>query len=306
VADPGTDIVFARASLDDRYRWARAIADAGDLVPKGFRDRNGAPNPAKVLLAAETGSMLQIHPIAALQGIHVIEGKPTISAGLMSALVRRAGHKLRVTTKGSVKDKTFEATAILIRADDPDFQYKSTWNWERAQRAGLTGKDVWQKYFEAMAKSRAISEVVKEGAEDVLMGNVYTAEELGAQVNETGEPVEDPNIVDAEIVPEETPSRPASSLGPGRGNLTDADRHAIADDWAARAARALSVTDARDLYREAKHRNLLDYPTSGGELLDDILRARGESLAADEDHATTVEPERTPDPIDEAPAELPW
>ena len=44
----------------------------------------------------EYGEMLGLSPMAAITGVHVIEGKPTASAGLISALVRRAGHKLRV------------------------------------------------------------------------------------------------------------------------------------------------------------------------------------------------------------------
>lgn len=244
---PGSDLVFARAPLQERLRWASEIANAGDLVPKGFRDGN-RPNAAKVLLAAETGAMLGIHPIAALNGIHVIEGKPTISAGLMSALVRRAGHKLRVTTSGSVKDQTFEATAILIRADDPDFQYRSTWNWDRAQRAGLTGKDTWKKYFEAMAKSRAISEVVREGAEDVLMGGVYTPEEFGADVNEAGEVIETAVVVEPDHATKWEPA-----------------------PWEDRLALAKTVDDLRRVWIDANRAHVLDEALSNGEPLRDVI-----------------------------------
>jgi hypothetical protein len=262
----GTDLVFARATLQDRVRWANEIANAGDLVPRGFRDGNRA-NPAKVLLAAETGAMLGIHPIAALQGIHVIEGKPTISAGLMSALVRRAGHKLRVTTRGSVKDGTFEAIAELIRFDDPDFVYRSVWNAERANRAGLDKKDVWTKYFESMCKSRAISEVTKEGAEDVLMGGVYTPEEFDVPVDEHGEVIEDAEIVPEVIVEE----------------LTDRWRNLIVD--------ATTLDELASLWDTGKNDRVLGLPIDGRPLGDHLRekKARLLELQAQEEAETPAE-----------------
>jgi hypothetical protein len=140
-----------------------------------------------VLLVMETGAMLGIHPIAALQGVHIIEGKATLSPALMSAVVRKAGHKLRVSTVGTIAGGDFVATATLIRHDDPDFIYTASWTMDRATRAGLAGKDVWKKYGEAMCKARAISEVCREGAEDALMGVHYTPEEMDAHVTEAGD-----------------------------------------------------------------------------------------------------------------------
>jgi len=213
-----TDLVYSSASLDQRKEYALAISRAGDLLPKGLMeevtDDNGRtytrPSAGKVLLIAETGNMLGIHPIAALNGVNVIEGKPTLSPALMSALVRRAGHKLRVTTKGTVEGGDFEATATLIRGDDPDNPYTSTWTPQRGARAGLctythdskAGRWVvkarskydkvlpWESYTEALCKARAIGEVCRDGAEDALMGVHYMPEELGATVNEAGEMVD--------------------------------------------------------------------------------------------------------------------
>lgn len=196
--------VFQDAPLAERMEYAKTMTNAGDLIPKGlwsvYQRADGtmappAPSPGKVLLVMETGAMLGLHPVAALQGIHVIEGKATLSPALMSAVVRKAGHVLRVKTMGSIARKDFAATATLTRSDDPDFEYSATWSVERAERAGLAGKDVWKKYPEAMCKARAISEVCREGAEDALMGIHYTPEELGEVVNESGEAA----VVDAEV-----------------------------------------------------------------------------------------------------------
>lgn len=183
---------YEAAGLDEKMRYVQTLTSAGDLIPKGLHDK-GQPSPGKVLLVLETGAMLGIHPMAALGGIHVIEGKPTISPGLMSGLVRKAGHKLRVTTMGTIKAGDFAATASLTRADDPEFTYTATWTLARAATAGLAGKSVWKSYGEAMCKARAIGEVVREGAEDVLMGVSYTPEEMGALVNDGGEIIQPSN-----------------------------------------------------------------------------------------------------------------
>lgn len=209
---PGTEIATMApvASLTSRIRYARELANAG-LLPEQYRNK-----PGNVLYAVEYGLMLGISPMAAITGIHVIDGKPTASAALMSALVRRAGHRLRIKVTGSVEGGDLKATAMLTRTDDPDWTFETNWTIDRARRAGLVdsylqgadGKWVvrartkrglpgnWETYPEALAKARAISEVVREGCEEVLCGAHYTAEELGAMVDDEG------NVLDGEVVSE--------------------------------------------------------------------------------------------------------
>lgn len=184
---------YSRAPLTERQQYVALLSTAGSLLPQPLREGPQGGNPGKTFLLCETGDMLGIHPIAAMTGVHIIEGRPAISANLMNGLVRKAGHKLRVTVTGKPEDESLTATAVLIRDDDPDFPFTVTWTMADAKRAGLwPGKSGsnWQKYPRPMMKSRVISEVVREGAADVLMGgNVYTPEELGAQVDEQGEPI---------------------------------------------------------------------------------------------------------------------
>lgn len=230
-----TEMVFATSSLKDRMDWARAIAGAGQLVPAGFRDGNNA-NPAKILLAVEYGAMLGLHPMAALSGIHVIDGKPTLSAALMSALVHKAGHKLRITNTGSVtatgrdgKDLggDFTVTAILIRSDDTQHPFTVTWTIDRAKRAGLWNRGNWAKYPENQMTWRAVSEATKLGAPEVLSGVWYTPDELGAAVDEDGDIIDGgiveqdhdgPNVVAAMREPK--PGTPGDRLNSGHSNET--------------------------------------------------------------------------------------
>ena len=186
----GTDIVPA-ATLPEKMTYAQALAESG-LLPTQYRRQ-----PANVLYALEYGATIGIGTMAAITGVHVIEGKPSASAGLISALVRRAGHKLRQRIERDAKGNPIGICEI-VRCDDPDYTYRSEWTLERATRAKLTGKDVWQKYPEAMLKARAITECARDACEEVLFGLHYTPEELGAEVAEDGTVV----ITDA-------PQRPA-------------------------------------------------------------------------------------------------
>lgn len=159
--------------LTERMTYAKALAHAS-LLPRAYRDQ-----PANVLLAMEYGDALGLSPIAAIQGVHVIDGKPTASASLIGALVRRAGHRLRVETS---PDGT-SATATIIRADDPDFPFTCTWTMDRARAAGLLGKSggSWSAYPQAMLKARAITEVARDACPEVLSGVQYPPEEVGAE-----------------------------------------------------------------------------------------------------------------------------
>lgn len=165
-------------SLESKIKYAQALASSS-LLPKQYQKQ-----PANLLFALEYADALGVSPIHAITSIHVIEGKPSASADLIAALIRKAGHKLRVTG-----DDT-QARAVLIRHDDPEFEFVAEWTMAKARAANLTGKGVWKSYPGAMLRSRAITEVARMGAPDALYGVIYTAEELGADVNADGDPVE--------------------------------------------------------------------------------------------------------------------
>ena len=167
--------------LDEKKDWAQAMS-TGDLLPAQYRGK-----PGNLLFACEYADALGISRVHVLTSIAVINGRPSPSADLMSAMVRNRGHKLRVTG-----DDT-HAVVTLIRADDPDFEYTATWDESKARKAGLWGnKGPWTNYPAAMLRSRAISEVIRMGATDVMAGGIYTPEELGADVDGEGNVINAP------------------------------------------------------------------------------------------------------------------
>ena len=169
---------LAPAAVQARIAYAKSLA-ASSLLPDAYRQQ-----PANVLLAIEYGQSLGIKPIAALNGINVIKGKPTMSADLMASVVRKAGHKLRILQEG------MSVRAQLVRADDPEFTYEVVWDEARARRAQLWGqRGPWSLYPEQMLRSRAVTEVCRQGASDCLYGVIYSPEEIGGDVH--GPDVED-------------------------------------------------------------------------------------------------------------------
>lgn len=192
---------YARSPLSARQAYVGQLAQASHLLPRAVvNQQSWESTAAATFYIAEVGAMMGIHPLEALSGIHLIEGRWTISAGLMSSLVRQAGHKLRVTESGSWRDGTYVARCSIVRKDDPEFEHVSEFGHEDAVQANLhTKKGPWATYPKAMCKARAISACARQAAEDALGGARYTPEELGAEVNEEGEV----------IVVEATPHRPA-------------------------------------------------------------------------------------------------
>lgn len=168
--------------LAAKIDYAKFLAKA-DLLPKAYTDK-----PANLLYAIEYGAMLGLPPMAAIVGIHVIDGRPTMSAGLMAAKVRQAGHRIRIQATGDGDQA--RARCTITRNDDPDFEYSATWTMERAKTAGLLGKTNWRQHPIQMLKNRATSECCRDACQEVLLGIHYTPDELGGE-DDGGEVISD-------------------------------------------------------------------------------------------------------------------
>lgn len=157
--NPGSD-------LTAQMSYARAVQTAA-MLPEAYRGK-----PADILLAVGLGQSMGLSPAESLYRISVIKGKPTASAELIAAQVRKAGHKLRVITKdGAVK-------ATIVRADDPDFEHTVVRDMAWAQRMGLDKNDNYRKQPETMLQWRAISAVARLACPEALYGVQYTPDEM--------------------------------------------------------------------------------------------------------------------------------
>lgn len=166
----GNAIVQAQPQLTlaEQMQYANTISK-GSLVPKAYQG-----SPANILIAMDFGRSMGLSPAESLYRITVINGKPTASAELIAANVRRAGHKLRVKKDEQAR----KATVEIVRADDPDYTFSVTWDMAKAQQAQLSGKENWKKYPMAMLTARAITECARDACPEALYGVVYTGEEM--------------------------------------------------------------------------------------------------------------------------------
>lgn len=152
--------------------YSRAFA----LIPYQMRG-----NAGDMYLLMQIAKHLNVPFITALRGLSFIgdkDVKPAMSAQLMSALVRNAGHTLREQWD----PETNTATAVIIRKDDPQFEHVAVWDEEKARVAGLwESTPTWMQYPKAMLTARAMSEVCRHAASEVLLGFSYVPEEFQTQ-----------------------------------------------------------------------------------------------------------------------------
>lgn len=192
---PTPGFSYITAGLQERADYIARLAPS-TILPAAYRG-----NAANAFVAAETGAALGLEPLQALASIAVINGRATLSSDLMAAVIRRAGHTLRI-----VENSPESVTATLIRADDKKFEFTVTWDKEKAVKAGLWGqRGPWSQYPTQMLRARAITEVARQGASEALMGMIYSPEDFGATMTETGE------VIEAEIVDETPAPTPAAA-----------------------------------------------------------------------------------------------
>jgi hypothetical protein len=154
------------ASVPEVFRLAESLATSKGFVPAQYI---GQPNAIAACIL--TGAELGMGPMESLREIHVVQGRPTLSAGAMLARAIRSGVRVEWVCSTST-----EATLRLSRDGS---SYEQSWTLEMAKRAGLLGKTgPWQTYPDAMLRSRCISAAVRAFCPDSIGGGgLYAPEE---------------------------------------------------------------------------------------------------------------------------------
>ena len=162
-AERGFSGAIQLRSMNEVYDLADLLSrpDAQGMVPKHFTNR-----PAALAAVILSGIELGMGAMESIRSIHIIEGKPTMSAELMLARARRFGHK--------TKWLEMSAERAEIEIDGTRLSFTMA----EAKAAGITGKDNWKKYPAAMLRARCASAAVRAVCPEVLGSGVYTAEEL--------------------------------------------------------------------------------------------------------------------------------
>lgn len=207
------------------YKTLQAIANT-DFVPRGLRG-----NVPAMLAAVMYGREIGVPAMQSINQVYVVDGKPTPSAELLTAKVRQAGHRM-YAADGEWDDTRCRVVGQRITNGEVVEEMSFTYTIEMAKRAGLTGKDNWKKYPEAMLFWRAAAQLARVFFSDVLIG-FYTPEELDDS-GWTMEPEhvnppptahaydgegyggdDDGDIEDAELVEETTNEQDAPEYEPG-------------------------------------------------------------------------------------------
>jgi hypothetical protein len=124
---------------------------------------------AQAMVKISAGAEMGIPPFAAMSGIHIIQGKPTIGAGLMAANVKASNkYDYKVVEQS-------EKVCSIDFYKGKELLGNSTFTYEDAKKAGTKNLD---KFPKNMLFARAISNGVKWYTPDVFSGPVYTPEEF--------------------------------------------------------------------------------------------------------------------------------
>lgn len=201
------------------FRLADQLAKARGFVPDAF-----AGNPAAIAAVILTGMELGIGPMQSMREIHVIKGKPSISATLMLSLARRAG----IRTSFPVTDATKATIEVTVPGQPAQ---RLTFSAEDAKAAGLWGQGNWKTYPAAMLRARAISAAIRAFCPEAIGGSVYESDS-GELTN---------GVPSADVI--DVASEPAAPVrAPTRVKLSDVASAEALRDWCAEhGAKALAA-----------------------------------------------------------------
>lgn len=164
--------------LETIQRTGRMLAASGYFDTKGEGAQAIAQMATKILAGREIG----IGPFAAVNGIHIIQGRPSIGANLLASAVKgsqRYDYRVREMTDKVCRIEFFERIGGKLESLGI-----SEFTEADARKAGTKNMD---KYAKNMLFARAMSNGVRFYTPDVFNGNaVYVPEELGAEVDGDG------------------------------------------------------------------------------------------------------------------------
>jgi hypothetical protein len=156
-------------SFEQLWRFAQCIAKS-PFAPKGME------TPEAIVPAIQLGLEIGLSPMAALQNVAVINGRPGIYGDAALALVRASGLCEAYTQKTEGAGDTLAAVVTSKREGHEPLTHR--FSVADAKKAGLWGKSgPWSQYPERMLLFRARGFNLRDNFGDVLKG-LRTTEEL--------------------------------------------------------------------------------------------------------------------------------
>jgi polyhydroxyalkanoate synthesis regulator phasin len=159
---------LALASLDDAWRFAQLVAKS-NMAPKDFIGK-----PESILIAIQMGAELGLPPMAALQNIAVINGRPSVWGDCALALVQShpqyEWHEEKFEGEGDTRVAIFRVKRKGHEVHETRF------GWADAKRAKLAEKDTYRSYPDRMIQMRARGFGLRDKFADALRGMITSEE----------------------------------------------------------------------------------------------------------------------------------
>lgn len=178
------------------------VSDIGAVFAKSglFQDvRDASQCVVKILAGKEAG----IGPFAAMTGIHIIQGKPSMGYVLLGTCVKRSPRH-----DYQVRERSDKRAAIEFYRDGKSLGI-SEFTMAHAVAMGKAGGAQYKAQPATMLFARAMSQGVRTFCPEVTGGPMYTPDELGAPVGDDGELL---HKTVANSAPEAAPRARAASL----------------------------------------------------------------------------------------------
>jgi hypothetical protein len=211
-----SDMIPFESLLPSAKGWSLLKHQAVEILKSGYLP-TAIKTPEQVTVIILKGRELGIPPMQSLSHIHVINGKPTMSAELMLALILQKHPQ----TKISFPIRTNKEVQCKVVRDGQVSLFG--FSMDDATAAGLLSNPSWKKYPRAMLHARCVSEMARSLFPDAIAGVSYTPEELGAVVDGEGEIIDVSQTVNSVFRPDISNNVPDNSHLPPVSNETKID-----------------------------------------------------------------------------------
>jgi hypothetical protein len=166
-------------------RTARLMVESGLFADiKGVTERQAI---AQAFVKIALGRSMGLSVGESMTGIDIIQGRPAISAQIRAARMTRAGFSwdiLKIDDQGCWLLLKKDGKPIINGEEKPAIVSFTT---DDAKRAGLAGKDNYQKYKPDMFFARAVTRAQRWYAPGVLSLDVLSTEEVLSEPGLSGE-----------------------------------------------------------------------------------------------------------------------
>lgn len=150
-------------TFEQALTFAGYMAES-DMVPKDFKGK-----PGNCLIAMQWGFEVGLKPLQALQGIAVINGRPSIWGDALLSLVLSSPVCKDVIERYEGTGDDYRAVCIAQRHGRAD--KVAEFSLKDAKAAGLLGKQgPWTQYRDRMLKQRARAFALRDQFADVIKG----------------------------------------------------------------------------------------------------------------------------------------